>query len=150
MAIEAALMIMREADKGFTSGVNTFGSGATYKHRYGRPAVRQASCNWNAHDKYVELLYFEMEVKNILQMKAYKLSEEEKLPTMKNLPGREGLQLIQKFTNSEKEACKTVQGIFFLLGKKFKLHHNKNILPLQYCKLKKSGICPGMDGQTVN
>ena len=45
-----------------------------------------------------------MEVANILQVKVYDLDDEEKLLIIKNWLGREGLQPIQNFTNTEKEA----------------------------------------------
>ena len=77
-----------------------------------------------------------MEVMNILQYKTYDLNED-KVFIIKNWLGREGLQLIQAFTNSEKEACKTEEGLFATLSEKFKPQHNETILSLQYCKLKK-------------
>ena len=46
-----------------------------------------------------------MEVTNILQTRPYELNDEEKVPVMKSWLGREGLQLIQTHTSSEKEAC---------------------------------------------
>ena len=61
----------------------------------------------------------------MLQAKMYKLTEEEKIPGIKNLFGREGLQLIQSYTNSKKEACKTAEGLFYILGEKFKPYHNE-------------------------
>ena len=75
-------------------------------------------------EKYVELLSFEMEVISILQSKAYEVTEEEKFPMIKNWLGREALQLIQTFMNSEKEACKTVEGLFCMLSEKFNPHSN--------------------------
>ena len=69
---------------------------------------------------------------NILQIKTYKLTAEEKSPVIKNLLGRDGKKLIQTFTNSEKETCNTVEGLSSTLGEKFKPHHNKTILSLQY------------------
>ena len=54
--------------------------------------------------------------------------------------GREGLQLIETFVIFEKEACKTVEGLFTVLNGKFKPQHNATSLSLQYCKLnRKSG-----------
>ena len=68
------------------------------RQRHGRPALKQSSFNWNAPDKYVELLNFEMEIANVLQTKMCKITEEEKVPVIKNWVVREGLQLKQTFT----------------------------------------------------
>ena len=84
----------------------------------------------------MELLNFEMEVTNILQMKMYKLPKEERVPIIKNWLGREDLQLKKTFINAEKETCKTGRGLIFTLSEKFKLCHNLIVLSLQYCKLK--------------
>ena len=65
-----------------------------------------------------------MEVINRLQTKTYELTEEEKVPILKNWLGREGLQLIQTFTSSEKDACNTAEGLFSSLSKNFKPHQN--------------------------
>ena len=61
------------------------------RQRYDRPTLEKPSFNWNAQDKYIELLNFEMEVMNILEIKAYELTDEEKVPVIKNWLGREGL-----------------------------------------------------------
>ena len=53
-------MAMREADSGPASGANTFSLGDACRH--GRTALRQPSFNWNAPDKYIELLTLEIEV----------------------------------------------------------------------------------------
>ena len=76
-----------------------------------------------------------MKVKNILETEAYELNEKEKTPVIKNWLGREGLQLIKSFTNEEKENAK---GIFYVLSHKFKLHHNRIVLSLQYLKPKRN------------
>ena len=51
--------------------------------RYGRPALRQASFDWKAANKYKELLSFEMEVMNIPQSRTYKLNDGENIPIIK-------------------------------------------------------------------
>ena len=56
-----------------------------------RPMLSQPAFNWEAPDKYVQLLHFEMEVANVLQAKVYDLNEEKKVPTIKNWLGREGM-----------------------------------------------------------
>ena len=45
------------------------------------------------------------------------------------------LIFMQTLNAGEKEKCRTCAGLFGVLSDKFKLQHNKNILPLQYCKL---------------
>ena len=45
------------------------------------------------------------------------------------------MQLIQTFTSSEKEACRTAEGLFAMLGEKFKPRHYETILSLWYYKL---------------
>ena len=64
---------------------------------------RKPSFNCSTHDRYTELINFEMEVTNILEMKAYELNDEEKVTVIKNWLGRKGLQLIKTFTNKKKE-----------------------------------------------
>ena len=50
-----------------------------------------------------------MEVMNIFETKAYELTDEEKIPVIKNWLGREGLELTKTLTNEEKEKCKTAK-----------------------------------------
>ena len=101
--------------------------------RHGGSALKQQSFKWNASEDGVEVLNFKMEVTNILQMKMYELTEEEKVPIIKNWLGREGLQLIKTFTN---ETCKTARGLFSTLSEKFMPWHNQMVLLLQNCKHK--------------
>ena len=65
------VMVLREAYVGPTSGASMANAGEAFKHRYGRPALRQPSFDWSGPDKYVEQLSFEMEITNILQTKTY-------------------------------------------------------------------------------
>ena len=44
-----------------------------------------------------------MEVTGILETKAYGLTDEEKVPVIKNWVGQEGLQFIKTFTLEEKK-----------------------------------------------
>ena len=119
VAIQAALaavMVLQEAVSGSTSGPNMVNSGEAHKHRYGRPALRKAFFNYFAPVRYAELLSFEMGVTNILQTNTCKLTKEEKVSIVKNWLGREGLQLIQIFNNSEKEVSKSAERMFTRLG----------------------------------
>ena len=56
---------------------NKVDSGDVHRQRHDGPTLRQPSFNWNAPDKYVELLSFEMKVTNIPLTKKYKLNGEE-------------------------------------------------------------------------
>ena len=47
------------------------------------------------------------------------------------------MQLLQAFNTGEQEKCKTSEGLFEVRYKKIQPHHNKTILSLQYCKLKR-------------
>ena len=47
-----------------------------------------------------------MEVTNILQTRAYKLNDEEEVPTIKHWLGRERLQFQETFTDSKKRHAK--------------------------------------------
>ena len=62
---------------------------------------------------------------NILQTRAYELNNEEKVPIIKKWLGRNSSHFIQTFTNFEKEACKTAEGLFKMFGETFKLQHNE-------------------------
>ena len=59
--------------------------------------------NWDAQDRYVKLVNFEMEVTNILESKAYELSRT-KVPLIKNWLDWEGLQLIHSPMGRRKNA----------------------------------------------
>ena len=73
----------------------------------------------------------------IFQSKTHKLTEGEKVSIIKSRLHREDFQLIQTFMNSEKKACKTVEGLFSTLGEKYKANHKETILSLLYCRLKR-------------
>ena len=106
-----------------------------HRPRQARPMLSQPVFNWKAPDMYVELLNFEMEVGNMPQVKAYDLSEQEKVPIIKNWLGKEGRQFIQSLTNIEKEACKSATGLIIVLKGTFRPQHNEMILSLQYYKM---------------
>ena len=82
-AVKAVVMALREADAG-TQLANTAVPRESQRKRHDRLALEKPLFNWNAQDRYVDILNFEVKVKNILEIKAYKLSEEEKVPTIKN------------------------------------------------------------------
>ena len=66
---------------------------------HSRPVLVKPAFNWGTHDRYVEFMNFEMEVKNILETKVYELTEDEKILMIKNGLDWESLQLIQTFTH---------------------------------------------------
>ena len=63
------------------------------------------------------------------------LSEDGKVPFIKNWLGREWLQFIQTISNAEKEACNSTTGLFYVLKEEFRPQPNETILSLQCCKL---------------
>ena len=77
-----------------------------HRPRQAGPILSQQAFDWKAQERYVELLYFEIEVANVLQAKVYDLNDEEKVPIIRNWLDREALQFIQTLTNAEKEATK--------------------------------------------
>ena len=83
---------------------------------------------------YIDLLSFEMEIMNMPLTKTYQVTEEEKVPIFKSWLGREGLQLIQAFKTTKKEAGQNSGGNVFHV----KPYHNETILSLKYCKYHKS------------
>ena len=85
------------------------------------------------HEKYVELLIFE-EVMNIPEIKAYELTDEEKVPVIRNWFGQKGLQVIKMFTNEETE--KTIKDSSQSSVTNL-LHHNRPALSLQCRKLQR-------------
>ena len=74
----AAMMVLREPDTGLTSGAITANVAEAHRPRNSGPMLRQTSFHWKALDKYVEILSFEMKVTNMLQVRTYKLNDEER------------------------------------------------------------------------
>ena len=77
------------------------------KNRHSRLELENPSIHGNAQDRYDELIKFEMEVTNILETKAYELTNEEKVQVIQNWLDQEDLQLIKTFTHEEKESLLT-------------------------------------------
>ena len=84
---------------------------------------------------YNELLNFKLKATNILENRAYEISNERKVPVFMNCLVLEGLLLIQTFTQEEKEKCKMTKALFLVLSSKFKPCHNQIIISLQYQKM---------------
>ena len=109
-------MAIREADAGTTPSTNVVSLEEAHRHGHGGPVLVQPSFNWNTTDRFAELLSYEMEVRNILLTMTYELGEEEKVKTIKNWLGREGLQLKQTFISSDTEACRIEEGAVLHTG----------------------------------
>ena len=88
-------------------------------------------------DRYIELLNFELKATNILQTRAYDISDEEKVLVIKNWLDQEDLLSIETSKQEEKEKWKTTQGLFSFLTNKFRPCHNLIIISLQYWKFKR-------------
>ena len=73
--------------------------------KVGGPIIGQLTFNCNSIDKYAELRNFRLEVKSMLQ--SYRISNVERVPIIKNLLGRQGLQLLEYLTQAEQKACNT-------------------------------------------
>ena len=124
----AALIVLRETDKGSTLGTSTANAGEVTDLGWWT-SFKATIFDWKAPAVFVELLSFEMEVAIIPQIRTYDINDEQKVPITKM--ARKGeMQLIQTFTSSDKEACITAEGLFTMLGEKFKAQHNETILML--------------------
>ena len=89
------------------------------RQRHNGPIHKKPTCNWDAQDRYVELVNFEKEVLSMLDTKLYALLEEVEVPVIKSLLGWEGLQPIQMFMQEENEKSQTVKDYFTVLHSKF-------------------------------
>ena len=101
--------------------------------KIGSPALRQASFNWEATDKYTEWKAFILEVRYVLT--AFNLQETDKIAMVKNWMGRKRLHYIESLTEGEKERCGTLEGLFVMLATKFRPQYNQTIKSLQIRQL---------------
>ena len=58
VAIQAAMVVVREAGAEHTLDTNAVSLEEACRHRQGRLSLRQPFFKWKATDKYVELLHF--------------------------------------------------------------------------------------------
>ena len=79
--------------------------------------LKQPQFKWEAADKYSEWKAFILEVKNVLS--TFNMQEHNKIAIVKNWLGRKGLHYIESITESEKQACSTLQGLFDTLQQSF-------------------------------
>ena len=78
----------------------------TQKHRNGGLILEKHRLNWDALDRYVKLLNFQLEVTSIYETRAYEVSDEERIPVIKNWLGWKGLLLKGTFTQKKKKNVK--------------------------------------------
>ena len=104
--------------------------------KIGSLVLKPPQFNWNVTDKYSEWKAFILEVKNVLS--TYNMPEHDKIAIVKNWLGRKGLHYTESITEAEKQACNTLQGLFYMLATKFQPHFNKTIISLQFRKLCRS------------
>ena len=83
----------------------------------------------NSTDKYAELRNLRFKVKNMLQN--YRISQAERVPIIKNWLGRQGLQLLELFTQAEQEVCNAEEGLIETLNNKFKPQYNETVNSIQ-------------------
>ena len=95
--------------------------------------MKQRTFDWDTENKYGELKTFRLEVNKILS--TYNTLQTDKLALVKNWLGRKGLQYLKTLTTTEKETCKTLEGLFDTLTNKFKPQYNETIKLLQFRKL---------------
>ena len=81
------------------------------------PILFQPTFNWKVPDRYVELLNFEMDVTNVLQVYAYDLNDEEKVHIIKNQLGREGYNLYRLSLMLRKRHAKVEHDCLMFLKK---------------------------------
>ena len=74
------------------------------------------------------MVKFQLEAMNILETRAHKINDEDRISVIKNWLGLEGLLLMETFMQEEKEKCKTTKGLFSILSNRFKLCHNHILL----------------------
>ena len=107
-AIQA--MTVAEAERSQNAGLKLGGS-----------ILKQLTFDWNSKDKYKKLRNFILQVKNMFQNN--RMSQTKRVPIIKNLLGKQGLQLLESHTQAEQEVCNTEEGLFETFNKK--LSHNK-------------------------
>ena len=69
--------------------------------RNGGLVLEKPRINWNAPDRYVKLLNFQLQVMNILEIRHCEINDEERIPVIKNWLGWDGLLLVKSFTQEE-------------------------------------------------
>ena len=57
-------------------------------------------------DRYIKLIYFQLEVMNILEIRAHEIYDEDRILVMKNWLDHKGLLLMEIFMKEEKRKIK--------------------------------------------
>ena len=96
----------------------------TQRQRHGGPILEKPKFNWDAQDRYVELLNFKMEVTNILETGAYRINDEEKSLSYSKLARSGGPVADKNIHTRRKGEMKTMMGLFSGLSSTFKPCHN--------------------------
>ena len=68
-------------------------------------------------------------------LSTYNAQGQDKIALVKNWLGRKGLHYIESLTETEKQTCSTLQGLFDTLAKTFRPQFNETIKLLQFRKL---------------
>ena len=105
------IIAFRDADAGLQPTTTAIHK-QPQRQSHGRLMLEKPLFNWDAKDRYAELINVKMEVTNILETKAYELNDEEKVILIKNWIGLESQQLLKRLTYEEKEKSKSVKGLF--------------------------------------
>ena len=63
-AMMTVMMVPRDEDVGSRTIATTASLWEPLRHRHGKPVLKKPSFKWNAQDRYIELLNYEMEVTN--------------------------------------------------------------------------------------
>ena len=116
-AIYAATMVLRATREENPSAKLHTDRRMPEEHQIQReatPMMSQPVFNLKVPNRYVKLLSFEMEAANVLQTEVYDISEERKVPILKNWLGREGIQFIQTLTQTEKGHAKAQKDCLIL------------------------------------
>ena len=77
------MMELRDSEVG-SQLTSSMSHGKPERQLHTGPILVKPAFNWDTQDMYMKLMNFKMEVLNILETKACKLYEEEKVPVIKN------------------------------------------------------------------
>ena len=119
VSVQAVMIISRDSDTALWKAT-MLNQCENHRQRNEGLELEKLRFNRDEPDRYVELLNFQLEVMNILETRAHKINDEERIPAIKNWLGMEGLMLLETFTQEEKEKCQTARGLFSVLSNRFR------------------------------
>ena len=70
--------------------------------------LKEPMFDWKLLDRYIELCYFEIEIKDLFLTNNYSIQEREKLPIIMNWLGNEGLNFMQIRSDTQKGKCRAI------------------------------------------